>query len=183
MEDKNNLEKRMYIFVLYSLKGIQMGIQAGHAVEQYAYNFGQDPAYRSYVEAHKTWIILNGGPTNNQFVESEPGHLGNIKYVLEELEYEFATFEEPDLNNALTAVCFLASEPVFNYNDYPDLDKFAKSQMPEETSKWASIFRNGSWSYDDVSMQLPEVYIKWSEMMKGHENIALRQLLKGKKLA
>ena len=31
-------------------------------------------------------------------------------------------FSEPDLNFALTAVCFIADERVFNYEDYPEDD-------------------------------------------------------------
>lgn len=180
---KEELELRMYFFVPYNIMPIQQGIQAGHAVEQYAYHYGQDPVYRSYVEAHKTWIILNGGPTNNNYAPEDIGHMGNIKYELEEIGYNFATFEEPDLNDALSAVCFLASAPVFDYENYPDIDKFAKNEMKGQISKWAEIFRNGPVTYADASMAVPEIYTKWSKMMGGPENIELRQLLKGKRLA
>jgi len=181
---KEELELRMYFFVMCNISPIQQGIQAGHAVEQYAYVHCDDQTYRNFVEAHKTWIILNGGPSNNNYAPEDPGHLGNIEYTLTDIGANFATFNEPDLNNALSAVCFLASQPVFDYTQYPDLDKFAKTQFYKyEISKWAQIFRNGQWSYDLIKTAYPKLYKSWSKMMGGEENIRLRELLKGKNLA
>ena len=50
-----SLEKRMYFFVPYNISPIQQAIQAGHAVEQYAHKFRNDPEYIDYVKNWKTW--------------------------------------------------------------------------------------------------------------------------------
>ena len=63
---REKLNYRMYFFVPYNILDIQKGIQAGHVVEQYAAKH-KSAAYDDYVENHKTWIILNGGPTNNSY--------------------------------------------------------------------------------------------------------------------
>jgi hypothetical protein len=66
MEDKI-LELRMYFFVPYNISEIQKGIQAGHAALRYARQFSADnPDVWNFVDNYETWIILNGGTTNNE---------------------------------------------------------------------------------------------------------------------
>jgi len=161
----NKLEKRMYVFVPYNISPIQQAIQAGHAVEQYAYLHGRNEEYIDYVKNWKTWIILNGGTTNSNRAlgtgESE-GSLNQITDSLEDNGIIHAVFNEPDLNNALTAVCFLADERVFNYKDYPDWNG----------SKW--------WN---KNTKVEPFYSKWVKKLGGDKNLFLRDLLKYKKLA
>lgn len=120
---KNNLEKRMYFLVPYNISPIQQAIQAGHAALEYAHKYGDDPEYVDFIENWKTWIVLNGGTTNNDWDDNEDAFVGTLDQALrsiEENDIKFAYFYEPDLNNALTAVCLLVDERVFNKEDYPD---------------------------------------------------------------
>lgn len=177
---------RMYFFVPYNIMPIQHGIQAGHAALRMALKYGRnnpDAQIWDFIEDHETFIILNGGPTNLKYDHTDPGHLGNIQYELERIGVAHDKFFEPDLNDALSAVCFIAPEQVWDYEMYPDLDKFAKPRMKDLGSKWAEVFRNGPLNYNDASMLVPEIYTEWRDSMGGDQNVEMRQLLKGKRLA
>lgn len=165
VEDNKNLEKRMYFFVPYNISDIQKGIQCGHAVEQYAFKYGENKNYIDYVQNHKTWIILDGGTTNGH--RSAHGEaIGTLNQILDSLvenEIEHACFYEPDLNNALTAICFLVDERVFNNEKYLDQEDFYNEFFDFETQKGEQ-----------------ENYI---ELVGGEKNLFLKELIKDKKLA
>jgi hypothetical protein len=178
----------MYFFVPYSISDIQKGIQCGHAVEKYAYNHGQTSEYKDYIENSKTWIILNGGTTNGDL--DNPGtldqiwrdivHFNNVHHD-ERIEIKKAYFQEPDLNNALTSVCFLADERVWDYETYADVDFYLKNKL--EKTLWLETFKNGLWTYDDIKIKHPELFVEWEQTLGGEKNVFLRNLIKGKKLA
>lgn len=159
------LEYRMYFFVPYNLSDVQKGIQAGHCALEYAYKFNKNNDYISFIENDKTWIILNGGTTNSSRDSNGElnGSLNRIVETLSNNNINNTIFHEPDLNNALTSVCFLADERVFNYEDYPDYEDAVKNNM------WGGI------NYKD--------YKDWVNFMGGDKNVFLRELIKGKKLA
>jgi hypothetical protein len=110
---KEKLEQRMYGFVPYNLSDIQKGIQFGHAVVEYQLKYGKDQEYLSWAKNDKTFIILNGGTTNDV-----SGTLNALQNDLKALKIKFATFREPDLNNALTGIVFLLDEKVWNKEKY-----------------------------------------------------------------
>jgi len=148
----------MYFFVPYQLTGIQQGIQCGHAVEQYAHNYKDDPEYIEYVKYNRTWIVLNGGTTN-----SDPNYFGSLNQILIDLrsnKIKHGYFHEPDLNNALTAVCFLCDERVFDYEKYPDYENLLNEEEFSNTN-----------------------YDEWLELMGGDETLFLREIIRGKRLA
>jgi len=179
------LELRMYFFVPYQLSGIQKAIQAGHAGLEYAHKYKNDKQFIDFIDNWKTWIILNGGTTNNIDVNN-PGTLDYIVYEilehngnLKNEQINFSIFKEPDLNDALTAICFICDERVFNYKDYPDIGNYT---YPE--------FKNADLSLKLLMMSKEEQkekflheYNKWEKFMGGKKNVFLRNLLKGKKLA
>ena len=72
---------RMYFFVMYNLSGIQKGIQAGHAALEYANLFKNKREYQDFIEVHKTFILLDGGGSNDMLKrEDELDDLG-IRYA------------------------------------------------------------------------------------------------------
>lgn len=152
MKEKERSEYRMYFFVPYNISDIQKGIQAGHAALEYARVFGKTSEYKSFIENDKTWIILNGGTTNEG--PEDRGSLNEIMDYLDDNSIPHTYFYEPDLNDALTAVCFLVEERGFDMKKYPDYD-------PEN-------FNIGKFQW---------------ELMMGEENIKARELIRGKKLA
>lgn len=151
---------RMYFFVPYNLSDIQKGIQAGHCALEYAQTYGHTKEYKQFIKKDKTWIILNGGTTRSYNLATDlklaPGSLNEIKFLLRENQIPHASFEEPDLELALTAVCFLAEEKIWDKENYPD------------------YVEDGYLSYHE-----------WKKMVMGndHKAIFLRELLRGKRPA
>lgn len=184
------LELRMYFFVPYNISPIQQAIQAGHAALEYANTYGHTKLFDEFVENHKTWIILNGGTTNNK--KDLDGYLGTLNQIGRELidnEISCSFFYEPDLNDALTAVCFIVDERVFNYDEYPNfIDWLLDIKMTEEGKKEAKINNPELWVklklHPDLQQEMfPEYYKEWVEFLGGEKNVFLRELIKNKKLA
>jgi hypothetical protein len=120
---KNKLEYRMYGLVPYNLSPIQQGIQYGHAVVEYCLANTNKEDFKKWSKHDKTFIILNGGTTNNGFdiVTGEPkGSLNKHLLMLNKHKINFSTFHEPDLGDQLTAVVFLVDERVFDRKKYPN---------------------------------------------------------------
>jgi hypothetical protein len=183
----------MYFFVPYNISPIQQAIQAGHAALEYAHEFGNSEDYLSFIKKDKTWIILNGGTTNKGY-ETTPegklqliGSLNQIHYNLCMMKINCHNFSEPDLNDALSAVCFLADERVWDYETYPDFYdwlqdvKMYPNAKAEMDRKNPQIRRFTSEQFKEL---FPEYYKQWTdEILGGEKNEFLRNLIKGKKLA
>lgn len=168
----NTLEYRMYFFTLYNISEIQKGIQCGHAALEYAYKYHENNDYKSFIENDKTWIILNGGTTN-----SCDENLGSLNVILKSLEdngIKHAAFYEPDLNDALTAICFIADERVYDYKKYQDFI------MPDLEDIESDLeFTN--MSYTDIENTLHKEWI--NDIIGSSKNLFLRNLIRYKKLA
>lgn len=158
MEEK--LEYRMYGLVPYNLSPIQQGIQFGHAVVEYGRAVNGVPPYEKiynkWADYDKTFIILNGGTTNNN-----PLKLGTLNKHMANFSNNgilFVAFNEPDLGDQLTAFVFLVDERVWNKEKYPDfipLDSGVEFEREKE----------------------------WNESIGGYGNIWLRDYLKNLRLA
>jgi len=176
-----NLEYRMYGLVPYNLSPIQQGIQFGHAVVEYGLEYTYQPPYTSWAWDWKTFIILNGGTTNKTVktlnsetgIPTYKGTLNNHVISLANNGIEYATFFEPDLNDALTAVVFLVDERVFNKEKYPDYIEYPQLENMS--------------SFDEL-LKLPTFieqvkYEDWVESVGGEKNVFLREFLSQFKLA
>lgn len=181
------MERRMYFFVPYNISDIQKGIQAGHAALEYATEFGHTYEYGEFIEHWKTWIILNGGTTNStRDLKSgeRVGSLDRIQDTLESFDIPHSIFKEPDLNNALSAVCFLADECVFNWKDYPDYESWAKYEYGEletgldENGESVMVRKTptGQITEDDVELE-------YCDFVGGKTNKILKDLIYRKPLA
>jgi hypothetical protein len=185
MIDPNKpLELRMYFFTSFYISPTQHGIQAGHCVEEYSDLYHDDPLYKEY-RKHKTWIILNGGSTNNCFELGTGEPIGELNQIVEELQQNairHACFFEPGLNDALTAVCFICDERVWNYKDYPN---FPESIINSNSGDISSqrIVEIKMTPEEELKLIYKGHYEAWVYMMGGEKNIFLRELIKGKKLA
>lgn len=171
------LEYRMYGFVPYNLSPIQQGIQFGHAVVEYSQFACDRPAligvYNKWANKDKTFIILNGGTTNNN-----PERLGSLNQSLELLNENGVTtkeFNEPDLGDQLTAFVFLVDERVFNKTVYPS---FVGTPFP-----WPSHKKPSEKEYSKWESENNKNYASWEEKIGGPKNAFLRSFLEGKKLA
>ena len=122
---KKQLELRLYGLVMYNISPIQQGIQFGHANDIYKEKYGKDKNYQEFLKKHKTYIVLNGGTSNDgkRTMYGQPKQLGSMEQHLQTLQknkIKCAAFYEPDLNYALSAILFLFDDRVFNKKDYPD---------------------------------------------------------------
>jgi len=170
----------MYFFVPYNISEIQKGIQAGHAALEYANKYHNTDIYKRFIEYDKTWIVLNGGTTNNNYELGSGESLHSLNKIADGLvvnNIEFAYFKEPDLNDALTAVCFIVDERVYNYKKYPDF------------KEW--IIDNSNYNYKQINILEVDIlidkykahYLEWVELIGGEKNVFLRDLIRNKKLA
>ncbi len=150
------LELRMYGLVPYNISPIQQAIQFGHAVVEYGLKYGNTKEYKDWGKNWKTFIILNGGTTNNSL--DSLGTLQTHEITLLNLGIKISEFKEPDLNNALTAVVFIVDERVFNKKKYPD------------------------YNNNDLILN-PPTYGKWLKSIGGVQNANLREFLKQFRLA
>jgi hypothetical protein len=170
------LEYRMYGLVPYNISPIQQGIQFGHAVVEYGQTVkglsNLEKIYNKWAKEDKTFIILNGGTTNNT-----PDKLGSLNQHLRTLTdngVATAVFHEPDLGDQLTAVVFLVDERVFNRELYPE---FQEEKLPYGTrkpSKKAQL---------ELEERNESNYQKWVEKIGGPKNAFLREFLKPLRLA
>ena len=137
---KERLEYRMYGLVPYNISPIQQGIQFGHAVVEYSINrYGTYDDYQQWAKEDKTFIILNGGTTNDN--EERLGSLNKSVRRLEDICIPHATFHEPDLGDQLTAVVFLVDERVWDKEKYPEYDE-ALAHGPSEKEYYIELFGN-----------------------------------------
>ena len=157
------LEYRMYGLVPYNLSPIQQGIQFGQGVVEYSQNSKGIPTieavYDKWANKDKTFIILNGGTTNEN-----PERLGSLQQHTQTLKDNgvlVGTFHEPDLNDTQTAVVFLVDERVFDKVLYPDFERPPFNLSPETDTQ----------------------YKQWVEKIGGETNAFLRSFLSFFKLA
>jgi len=192
---KGEFELRMYYFTIYQLAGMQGGIQSGHSGLRYARKYGNDPQYLDFIDNWETSIVLNGGTTNWRFVDNMyVGDINNIASVLHYANIKYMLFLEPDLNEALSAVCFLVDERVFNKEKYPDFDDWFDPEADKNAKllEWHNTFDKyhdsefihnlfNEWYSGDL--QRAKRYDEWVDMIGGEKNVILRELLKDKRLA
>jgi len=192
IEDERILELRAYFFVPYNISPIQQGIQAGHALGRFLLRYGRhDPNHPAweFLQNHETWIILDGGTTNEQR-DFEGFALGSLNQIGDQLmgnDIEFSFFHEPDLNNALTALCFIADERVFKRSEYPNLVDYildvkmypeARAEAPAENVVALKMMQE-----EELQELFPEYYKEWVRYVGGVKNVFLRELIKDKKKA
>lgn len=190
LEEEKVLEMRMYFFTSGNISNIYKGIQAGHTALRYARMFSTEhPEVWDFVDNHETWIILNGGTTNEQrdFDGIPEGTMNQIADQLQKNDIMFSYFIEPDLNNALTSLCFLLDERVFNKKEYPDFIDYIFNIKMYAEAKAATSAENyimlKNQSMENLQEMFPEYYKEWVRFLGGVKNVFLRELIKGKKLA
>lgn len=129
-----NRTYRMHGLVPYQLSGIQKGIQFGHAVVEYGLEFFDTEEYQQWAKNDKTFIILNGGTTNDT-----PMRLGTLQqsyFELTDRGIRVGEFHEPDLGDQMTAVVFLVDDRVFDREAWPDYDGIWYANGHPETTAY-----------------------------------------------
>lgn len=186
------MELRMYGLTNYQLTGIQKGIQFLHGVVEYSQMVNRISGdllaiYNDWADNHKTVILLNGGTTNYRIgVDKLPyGTLNNHVLVLDENRIDFATFNEPDLGDQLTAVVFIVDERVFNKKKYPDFEDWLIENYGEliRSDYYTTSYVLAQNIKNSQSKSDKKVYEQWTKFMGGNKNVFLRDFLKNFNLA
>ena len=149
------MEYRMYCLVLRQLSPIQKGVQSAHACMEYASKYKHSDDFNQYVAIDKTLIMLDGGISQE---------LERIKETLISNDIDFASFNEPDINDCITCVCFLANEQVYDRSLYQSYKQYSDC------------------NYEDFSNET-ELYNSWVEYIGGAKNATLISIINGKKLS
>ena len=153
----------MYGLVPYNISEIQKAIQFGHSVVEYSLIEEYKEQYLDWAKNWKTFIILNGGTTNN----TSPERYGTLNKHLQTLldnNIDFSYFKEPDLGDQFTAITFIVDERVFNKEKYPDF-----------------YHPNGLLSKEQ--QKLTTQYEGYLKIIGGEKNAFLREFLSQFKLA
>lgn len=159
------LTYRTYNLVIRQLNGINKGVQAEHSAKRYIWKYKDDIETSNIFDPempdNETTIILDGG-THQEMVE--------IQRILEEAGVKHSYFNEPDLNNCLTAITVLADERVWDrkyfqsYQEYYDyfIACYNSEMQPSETTP---------------------TYEEWLNHIGGEKNATLIEILSNKKLS
>lgn len=153
----NRLEYRMYCLVLRQLSGINKGIQSCHCCLEYANKFSENQDYQKYVNFDKTLIMLDAGTTVD---------MDEIIEKLKSANINFATFEEPDLGNLTTCVCFLADERSFDKTKY---------------SSKIDFLQNFNLIFCESSGKSAEEH--WKDYIGGDKVLAIMDIISNKRLS
>lgn len=171
------LEYRMYGLVPYNISGIQAGIQYGHAIQEYNNIFLDGKlttdleliAFNKWRKEDKTFIICNGGTTNEDFNGQWYGNMQQQRDRLGETGILFSEFHEPDLNNALSGFVFLVDERVFDRETYPD---YVNTPTPWSHADRFKVTDSQKRGWETMNEKNRE---KWVEKIGGPNNDFLRQ--------
>jgi hypothetical protein len=157
---------RMYTLVPRILSPIAKGIQAGHAWIRYARKFPQAAELAQWADKDETVVVLCGGTSN---ASTQDGiFVGQMERAMKELsknQIPYATFYEPDINNALTGVSFIAEERVWDLENYPQFDKWTENSHTFNTY-------NSNNTYEE-----------WVKFVGGPKNAFLKTFIFSFKLA
>lgn len=120
---KQPLKQRMYHLTMYNISPIQQGIQSYHSGIEYALKYGRDKEFLQWAKKDKVVIILNGGTSNNigedVWGTAYTGSMENHAIALKKGRIKHTKFQEPDLNNSVSAIAFLVDERVWDTVKYP----------------------------------------------------------------
>ena len=199
MIEPEDLEWRMYGIVPYNISDIQKGIQFGHAVQEYNNTMfevisniedGEDieieftiDGFNKWREEDKTFMVMNGGTTNDDFNDKFYGTMNIRLEELRKIDIPVGLFREPDLGNQITGIVFLADERCFKKrlyhfdNEdalfYPDFKDFLINKIGTKLINDTMISNIGS----TIEKVFNEEYNQWVEIIGGEKNVVLRDLI------
>jgi len=159
--EKKELEYRMYCLTLRQLSPINKGVQNCHSCLEYANKYHGELDYRKYIEKDKTLIMVDGG-TNPDMIE--------IQRQLETADIKHSFFNEPDLNNCLTAITVIVDERVWDRKYFHSFQEYYDYFM----------------EFYDTDLQIgtgSPTYEEWLEHIGGEKNAKLIEILSGKRLS
>ena len=147
MNETKELTYKLYVLSIRQISGVNKGCQGIHAALEYSEKYFIDPEYRKYVEKDKTVIMLDGGTYQDMIEILDQLEEGNIHHTY---------FTEPDLNDCVTSIAFIADERV-----------------------WDKAYSMENFGIEDDD----DWYLNWLESIGGMKNLILRNIIQGKRLS
>lgn len=176
--DSNRTEYRMYFFVPSNLSSLQQGIQTGQSVVEYAYRYGNEDDFRSFAFWDKTFIVLDGGTANTGYCGHELGTIDMYHKLLTENNIQHSIYVNSDLNEAITGICVLVEDKVWNYEKYPEFREYLLNAYKDNIIEHMRIQRNND---EQNIKEYNEHYTHWIKSIGGEKNLFLRNFLRNKK--
>lgn len=155
MEEKKGY--KMYSIVLRHLDGQNKGVQTTHGVCEYIRKHWDDEDLQQWINQDKTLVMLSGGTVPD---------MNEIRASFDEAGIPYETFEEEDLADLTTSICLLADERVWDRENYPSFNEFAKTYT--ETT--------GLTNTDDL-------VVVYERLVGGHQNAVKKEILNNLRLA
>ena len=164
------MEYRMYYLILRHLSGINKAVQTSHTSIEYAVKYMVNNDFQKYATIDKTIVMLDGG-THQEMVE--------LQKMLEDNGINNTYFTEPDVNDAMTAICFLVDERLFNKEIFVSYEKFSELYFRDnpELSQMDYI--------EFLNDKIPNntVYQEWVKYIGGVKNETIYNIINRRKLA
>ena len=114
----------VYVFTHRYLNTMQQGIQSAHAIAELFTKYAEQPEYFKKVidwsANHKTLRILDAG-SGKKFEDTYRWYTEFVK----KFDLSHAEFREPDINDMITAFCFVLSESDISSIKLHDYDPLA----------------------------------------------------------
>jgi len=171
MSEEKKLTYRTYEIVLRQLNGINKGVQAEHSCKRYMWKYRNDAETALLFDPecpdNETTIMVDGG-THQEMVE--------IQRQLEEAGIKHAYFNEPDLNDCLTAITVIADERVWDrryFQRFEDFENYFETYIESEIQT----------DLDGVELIGKPDYNEWLIHIGGEKNAKLIEILNGKRLS
>lgn len=136
-----HLQHKFFVLLPFNISAMQCGCQAFHAGKDYFVKYHRTPQFKVWNDQN-TVVFLDAGDTNNDEGTDFFGSLNQDLKTLQGIDVPVGIFYEPSLNNALTAVGFIADERVFNRKLYAWEDRTSPRVPTEEEIESIGGFRN-----------------------------------------
>ena len=169
------MEYRMYCLAERHLSIAQKTIQAAHAIVEYSLKFGDTEEYKHWAKYDKTIIVLDGGNTPD---------MKNDIVKLTDIEYNYEIFMEPDMDNFVTCITFLADERVFDYEKYGrNFEEWRNLKILEnDRSQMHTDPVTGVTTMNAVYI-MPPTYPEWINLIGGEKQEKIKEIISTKRVA
>jgi hypothetical protein len=176
---EKRLKYRMYFFVNDKLSNKEKVMQAGKAALEYAVKYKDEKYFQDFVFWDKTWVIFDGETSNDGHMGCATGSMEELYESLRNASINCTTYYEHKINSTLTAICFLADERVWDYDNYPDFKNYVivYSEASIENEIKIRMMKE-----EDLKDKFSNLYESWLKLIGDSRNLFLRELIKSKKL-
>ncbi|WVX87552.1 hydrolase [Vibrio phage EniLVp02] len=126
---------KLYCVMNSYVRGAQLAPQVAHAVAELSGAYDPDEIYPTWLNNHKTVVIL----------EAKPEVLSRLETLCIYVEHPYGSFKEAGLNNTRTGVSFILTEE--------------QLELANEIRNWKSRNKNTQWGGSSTEMDALYEYL------------------------